>query len=242
VFSDAVGERSTASLVSGFVTQGVSHVSGVVIIGSGPGLGRSIARVFAKEGLPVALLARRQASADAVAADLEPFGVPTLAIAADSTDEAGLKGALDRVTQRFGLPDVVVYNAARIQRDTVESLSVSGHLEGWAVNVGGVITTAAHLLPRMAARGSGSFLVTGGMPEPVASYTSLSLGKAGVRALVTMLDEQYGPAGVHVATVTVYGTIAPGTSFDPDDIATHYVRLHDQSPTEWELETRHIGA
>jgi NAD(P)-dependent dehydrogenase (short-subunit alcohol dehydrogenase family) len=217
-------------------------MSGAVVIGSGPGLGRSIARAFAKEGFPIALLARRQASADAVAADLEPFGVPTLALAADATDEAGLTAALNKVTERCGIPDVVVYNAARIQRDTVESLPVRGHLDAWAVNVGGAITTAAHLLPPMAARGAGSFLVTGGMPEPVARYTSLSLGKAGVRALVTMLDDQYRSAGVHVATITVYGEIAPDTSFDPDDIAAHYVRLYRQSPAEWELEVRYTGA
>ncbi len=67
----------------------------------------------------------------------------------------------------------------------------------------------------MASRGTGTFIVTGGMPAPVAAYTSLSLGKAGVRALTQMLDEYYGPAGFHVATVTVYGGVAPGTAFDP---------------------------
>ncbi|MEC3981684.1 hypothetical protein [Amycolatopsis sp. H20-H5] len=48
---------------------------------------------------------------------------------------------------------------------------------------------------------------------------SLSLGKAGLRTLVALLDKQYGPAGVHLASVTVAGAVAPGTAFDPDDIA-----------------------
>ena len=93
----------------------------------------------------------------------------------------------------------------------------------------------------MARRGSGSFLLTGGMPEPKSAYVSLSLGKAGVRTLVDLLDQQYGSSGVHVASVTVGGTVAPGTEFDPDDIAEHYWRLHAQPRSAWESEVRYDG-
>jgi len=145
------------------------------------------------------------------------------------------------VVDRQGIPDAVIYNAALIRPDTPGALSARGHLDAWAVNVVGALSTAAQLLPLMAARGSGSFVVTGGMPQPVAAYTSLSLGKAGVRALVEMLDEHYGPAGVHAATVTVFGDIAPGTAFDPDEIAQHYWDLHQQPVGEWQLEVEHTG-
>ena len=74
------------------------------------------------------------------------------------------------------------------------------------------------------------------MPEPVPEVTSLSLGKAGIRALTQLLARAYEPRGVHVATVTVGGTVAPGTAYDPDDIADHYWRLHTQSAGAWERE------
>jgi NAD(P)-dependent dehydrogenase (short-subunit alcohol dehydrogenase family) len=134
---------------------------------------------------------------------------------------------------------VVVYNAAIIQPDAVGDLTARQHLDAWAVNVVGAITTAAHVVPAMAERGSGSFIITGGMPEPKAAYASLSLGKAGVRTLVTLLDQQYGAAGVHAATVTVGGAVAPGTAYDPDDIAENYWRLHTQSRDQWEHEVSH---
>lgn len=70
----------------------------------------------------------------------------------------------------------------------------------------------------------------------------LSLGKVGVRALTTMLAEQYGSLGIHVATVTVCGTVAPGTEFDPDRVAEHYWRLHRQGPDEWEQEVVFAGS
>ena len=80
-------------------------------------------------------------------------------------------------------------------------------------------------------------MITGGMSEPVPEVTSLSLGKAGVRAPTELLDKRFGPSDVHVATVTVGGAVAPGTAFDPDDIAEHYWRLHTQpEEEEWERE------
>ncbi|MFF4614295.1 SDR family NAD(P)-dependent oxidoreductase [Nonomuraea jabiensis] len=205
---------------------------GVVIIGAGPGIGRSVARRFAREGVPVALVSRTGTT-------LDLDGV--LAYKADSADEDRLRAALDAAAAELGTPDAVVYNAAIIRPDTPGEASVRAHLDAWAVNVVGALVAAAHVAPAMARRGSGSFLITGGMPEPKAQYVSLSLGKAGVRTLAALLDQEYGPSGVHVASVTVAGPVAPGTAFDPDDIAEHYWRLHTQPRERWEREVLHDG-
>jgi NAD(P)-dependent dehydrogenase (short-subunit alcohol dehydrogenase family) len=206
---------------------------GAVIIGAGPGIGLSVARRFAREGLPIALIARTAKSLDA--------DVRVVSLTADSSDETALRSALDTAADELGPPDVVVYNAAIIQADSLGDLSPRAHLDAWAVNVGGALTAAAHVLPAMARRGTGSFLLTGGMPEPRPDYVSLSLGKAGVRTLVSLLDQQYGSSGVHVASVTVAGAVAAGTDFDPDDIADHYWRLHTQPPHRWDREIIHSG-
>ncbi|WP_067962715.1 SDR family NAD(P)-dependent oxidoreductase [Nocardiopsis trehalosi] len=215
---------------------------GVVVIGAGPGIGRSVARRFAREGLPVALVARSAATLDGTAGDLAPFGVPVSRQTADAADEAALRAALDAAAAEVGPPDAVVYNAALIRPDTFGGLSTRDHLDAWAVNVVGAFTAAAHAAPGMARRGGGTFLVTGGMPEPKAEYLTLSLGKAGVRTLVDMVDQAYGPAGVHAASVTVAGPVAPGTAFDPDDIAEHYWRLHIQPRGRWEREVLYGGS
>ncbi|WP_433515208.1 SDR family NAD(P)-dependent oxidoreductase [Nonomuraea sp. CA-143628] len=216
-------------------------MSGAVIIGAGPGIGQAVARRFAREGLPITLIARSEQTLRAAAEVVAPSGVPIVTSAADSTDQAGLNAALDQAVSEHGVPDAVVYNAAIIQADAPGELSVRGHMEAWAVNVVGALNAAAHVAPAMAARGSGTFLITGGMPEPKPQYVSLSLGKAGVRALVTLLDEEYGPSGVHVASVTVAGPVAPGTDFDPDDIAERYWQLHTQPRDRWQREVLHAG-
>jgi NAD(P)-dependent dehydrogenase (short-subunit alcohol dehydrogenase family) len=207
-----------------------------LVVGAGPGLGRSIALAFAGPGDAVSLVARNPERVAAIADEVRGTGAQADTFTADVRDEAGLRTAIGESLARFGTPDVLVYNAAIIQWDVLGELDAAGQEQAWGVNVVGALTAASAVLPRMAERGSGSFLVTGGIPTPIPSYVSLSLGKAGVRAMTELLATQYGPAGVHVATVTVGGPVAPGTPLDPDAIATHYVRLHEQARGDWERE------
>jgi NAD(P)-dependent dehydrogenase (short-subunit alcohol dehydrogenase family) len=207
-------------------------VGTAIVIGAGPGIGLSVARRIAREGLSVGVIARAGptvASSVAALSDHDVHGV-----AADATDETALRRALDEIVDRLGPPELLVYNAALIRADAVGELTAAQHLDAWAVNVVGAITAAAHVAPGMAERGRGTIVITGGMPEPLPAYTSLSLGKAGVRTLVTLLHATYGDAGVHAASVTVLGEVAPDTAFDPDDIAEHYWRLHVQAPGAWQ--------
>ncbi|MED7925663.1 SDR family NAD(P)-dependent oxidoreductase [Nonomuraea sp. LP-02] len=205
---------------------------GAVIIGAGPGIGRSVARRFAAEGMPVALVSRTGRTLDVAGAR---------SYSADCADEDALRAALDAARADLGVPEVVVYNAAIIRPDTAGEATMRAHLDAWAVDVVGALVAAAHLAPAMAGRGGGTFIVTGGMPEPKREYVSLSLGKSGVRTLVALLDQEYGPSGVHVASVTVAGPVAPGTPFDPDDIAEHYWHLHTQPRDRWQHEVLHAG-
>jgi NAD(P)-dependent dehydrogenase (short-subunit alcohol dehydrogenase family) len=200
-----------------------------------------VARRLADEGLPVAVLARSAATIERTLRSLEAAGTETTGLTADVTDEAGLRAALDQAVDRFGVPDLLVYNAALIQWDPVGELTAQQHLDAWAVNVVGAITAVAHLGPAMAEAGRGTILLTGGMPDPIPEVTSLSLGKAGVRALTELLASAYEPSGVHVATVTVGGAVAPGSAFDPDEIAEDFWRVHTQPEGAWEREVVYTG-
>jgi NAD(P)-dependent dehydrogenase (short-subunit alcohol dehydrogenase family) len=215
-------------------------MSGAVIIGAGPGLGAALARRFAREGLAVALIARGPGVAD-LAAAIKAEGGTALALRADVTDAAALRTALDTAVTTHGIPDLLVYNAAIIRRDRPGELTRDQHLRAWEVNVLGALDAATHLAPPMAEHGGGTILFTGGMPLPDARYTSLSLGKAGLRTLTTMLDQEYRPRGIHVAMVTIEAEIVAGTATDPDLIAEHYWTLHRQPVGAWQLEVTHAG-
>ena len=210
-----------------------------LVLGVGPGIGTAVARRFARDGGHVGLVARSTDSIDPATAAVRDAGGTPWTATADVTDEAGLRGTLDRYLAEVGVPDVLVYNAAIIRTDEPGELSAEEQLGTWAVNVVGAITAATVVLPLMAERGSGTVLVTSGMPVPDPALTSLSLGKAGVRALVELLDSRHGPDGVHVASVTVTGPVEPGSTWDPDEIAERYAELHAQPREDWQREVVH---
>lgn len=211
-----------------------------IVIGAGPGIGAAVARRLAREGLAVGVIARSRATVADTLAQLP--AARSLGLTADVTDEAGLRSALDELVERLGVPQVLVYNAALIRSDVVGELSAQAQLDSYAVNVVGAITAVSHLAPCMAEAGGGTVLLTGGMADPSPRATSLSLGKAGVRALTVILDKTYGPAGVHVATVTVAGGVELGGPFDPDEIAERYWQLHLQPRHGWEREVLYMGS
>ncbi|NJL35119.1 MAG: short-chain dehydrogenase, partial [Chloroflexaceae bacterium] len=84
----------------------------------------------------------------------------------------------------------------------------------------------------------GTILFTGGglALDPYAQYASLAIGKAGLRSLTYTLGAELEPQGIHVATVTIAGTVQPGTFFAPDLIAEQYWNLHTQAPGTWQRE------
>ncbi len=216
-------------------------MSGAFIIGAGPGIGMSVARRFAAAGMPVGLVARTTASNGSTRAAVAAAGVTVAGATADAGQDDQLTAALDALTGQLGVPDALIYNAGLIRRDRPGELSRQQHVTAYAINVLGALTAAVHLAPAIAEAGGGTILITGGMPEPDPAVTSLSLGKAGVRALTKLLAAEYGPSGVHVATVTVAGAVAPGSRFDPDRIAEYYWRLHAQSRGAWEHEVVFTG-
>lgn len=67
-----------------------------------------------------------------------------------------------------------------------------------------------------------------GYPSPQAP--SLSVGKAGIRALALMLAEELAPMGIRVGTVTIAGQVEPGTAFAPERIAEACLSLHRGQP------------
>jgi NAD(P)-dependent dehydrogenase (short-subunit alcohol dehydrogenase family) len=211
---------------------GMTSPANAVIIGHGPGIGAAVARAFGREGMSLSLLARDSARLNAAVADLATEGHVAAAFPADAADDASLTAALAAARTRFGEPEVLVYNAATWRPGPVLAADAAGFVSDFRVCVTGALTASAAVVPAMRARGRGTLLFTGGgfalFPSPVAP--SLSIGKAGIRALALMLARELAPSGIRVGTVTIMGTVRPGTRFDPDLIAQRYIDLHRGRP------------
>src|SRR5690625_3664634 len=85
----------------------------VLITGSSRGIGAALAEAFAREGAHVVInYVSSQERAEALAARLaEQYGIETLAIKADVTDEAAVKAMIRDIVEYFDTLDVVVNNA-----------------------------------------------------------------------------------------------------------------------------------
>jgi short-subunit dehydrogenase len=210
----------------------------VLILGAGPGLGAAIARRFGREGFSVTLVARRQQALADLADQLRAAGLSVDTVIADAGDPHGFRTTLEDLSRRVA-PGVVVYNAAVIAIDGILTSDTDYLLSAYAVDVLGAVTAAQVFTPAMRQSGGGTFLATGGYgalaPEP--DHATLSLGKAGLRAAVSLLHDELKADGVHVAAVTIRGAIASGTALDPDDIADTYWALHAQPAAEWSADT-----
>jgi NAD(P)-dependent dehydrogenase (short-subunit alcohol dehydrogenase family) len=200
------------------------------VIGFGPGLGVAIARRFAAEGYAVLGLARDPGRHAALA------GPGIRLAAADAADPASLAAALAEGAE------VLVYNAYRatIAMPGPSALAPTALVEDFTVNVAGALAAAQAVLPGMRAAGRGTILLTGGglalNPLNWLPAASLAIGKAGLRSLALTLHAELAPEGVHAATVTVDGAVAPGTPFDPDLVAAAFWALHRDPPGAFRAE------
>ena len=215
----------------------------IFIVGMGPGVSAAVARRFAREGFAVGAVARDPAKLAAQVDDLRAAKFRAAGVPADAGDPQSLQQALARLRTELGDADVLVYNAAGVTYRPLAELDAARFAVDLSVSVGGALVAAQSVLPAMRARGSGTLLLTGGgfAFEPVPELASLGVGKAGVRNLAFSLHADLKDSGIHAATVTICGPVAPDTAFDPDRIADAYWQLHEQPAGAFEREVQFKG-
>lgn len=207
-------------------------------IGAGPGMGLATAERFAKEGFRVVLSARNTAKTEELAKQLKSKGYQADVLTVDTSAPQNVATLISQVEKQFGGIDVLHYNAASKRKATIAEQPAGTFNTDLAVNVGGAQAAIQAASPKMLKRGTGSVLLTGGgfALQPHPDYLSLSIGKAGIRALAQGLFESFKDKGVHVATVTVAGFVEPGSK-DADAVAEHFWQLHNQPNGAWTVET-----
>jgi NAD(P)-dependent dehydrogenase (short-subunit alcohol dehydrogenase family) len=84
----------------------------VLVTGGGTGLGKAIAAEFARLGASVVIASRKSEHLEAGRAAMQSLGAPVLSVPCDIRDPASVSAAFDAAEEAFGLPDVLVNNAA----------------------------------------------------------------------------------------------------------------------------------
>jgi short-subunit dehydrogenase len=209
-----------------------------VIVGFGTGVSMGVARAFGKEEYALALVARNPAKLLDNAQTLKADGYVVQTFAADAGEEASLVQAFIKIRAELGDPEVLIYNAAAFTLGKPSAIASEALMADLRVNVAGALVAVQQVLPAMQAKRKGTILLTGGglALNPFADASSLAIGKAGIRSLAFSLAQELTSSGIHVGTVTICGTVQPGTHFDPDTIAQSYMALHKQTSEAWQTE------
>jgi NAD(P)-dependent dehydrogenase (short-subunit alcohol dehydrogenase family) len=218
-----------------------------LIVGTGPGLSASLARLFAKKGLAVAVAARRT---DKLVALAEETGATVHRCnAADPKDVAAL---FDAVEQGGASPDVVVYNASGRVRGPLVELPPDDVKRGIEVTAFGAFLVSQQAARRMLPGNHGAIFLTGATAgvKGFALSATFAMGKFALRGLAQSMARELSPKGIHVAHFVIDGGIRsasramaaddPDSMLDPDAIADVYwsTLMQHRSAWSWEIEVR----
>jgi NAD(P)-dependent dehydrogenase (short-subunit alcohol dehydrogenase family) len=218
-----------------------------LIVGAGEGLSASLARLFAKQDIRVALAARKVEKLGAICNE-----TGASAFACDATEAEEVERLFGLVEREIGRPDVVVYNASARARGAFLDLVPAEVANSIAVSAFGGFLVAQQAVARMLPNKHGAILFTGASAS-VKGYPQsapFAMGKFALRGLAQSMARELSPQNIHVAHFVIDGGIRsaartdppdrPDSMLDPDAIALSYWNVLQQprSAWSWELELR----
>ena len=218
-----------------------------LIVGAGEGLSASLARLFAREGIRVALASRSIEKLGALCAETK-----ARAYACNAADPDEVERLFGLVEREIGTPDLVVYNASARARGPLIDLVPADVAQAIAVSAFGGFLVAQQAAKRMLPNKHGAILFTGASAsvKGYAQSSSFAMGKFALRGLAQSMARELSPQGLHIAHFVIDGGIRsatraepadrPDSMLDPDAIALSYwsVLQQPRSAWTWEVELR----
>ncbi|HEX4493019.1 MAG TPA: SDR family oxidoreductase [Acidimicrobiia bacterium] len=173
----------------------------VVVTGGGTGLGKAIASEFARLGAAIVVMSRKPDHLDAAREAITALGADVLAVTCDIRDAESIAGAFDAATERFGLPAVLVNNAAANFPVPSEDLSPNGWRTVVDITLNGTFFCAREFARRHLAAGTPASIINVGATYAWTGgpgFAHSAAAKAGVKNLTESLAVEWGPYGIQV--------------------------------------------
>jgi len=155
----------------------------IALTGASAGVGRALARRFARDGAQIGLIARDPGRLDATAAEVEDLGGRALAIPCDVADAAAVDAAADRIESAFGPIDIWINAAMVTVLSPVHAMTAEEYRRVTDVTYLGFVHGTLSALKRMRGRDHGHIVQVGS----ALSYRSIPLQSAYCGAKHAML-------------------------------------------------------
>ncbi len=175
-----------------------------LVTGSGRGIGRAIARLFAQEGAAVFLTARTEKELDAVATEISNNGGRAGYVSADLSQEADVALAVAAARETFGKIDILVNNAGHYGPVVaVEDYPLAEFDNVIAVHLRAAFLLSKLVLPEMYARQSGVILNISSLSAKAAYSwgSAYAAAKAGMLGLTRVTAAEAARKGVRVNAI-----------------------------------------
>ena len=213
----------------------------VLIVGVGPGLSSSIARLCASRKMKVILAARNIEKLENLKKEID-----AITISCDASDVKSVQNLFKEI-DKIGVPNLVIYNPSMRVKGSITEIDAIQVQKAINVTCFGAFLVSQEASKRMLERKSGSIFFTGATAgvKGFANSSAFAMGKFALRGLAQSLARELHPQNIHIGHFVIDGAIGREPYGDyqtmhPDEIAKSYLSFYDQEKTSWawEIELR----
>ena len=213
----------------------------VLIVGTGPGLSSSLARLCASKGMKVVLASRNFEKLKDLKKEIEAE-----TFICDASNVKDVSNLFKQTDKLIGIPNLVIYNASSSpKKSSVVELDPIETQKYIIITCFGAFLVAQEAAKRMLKRKSGNIFFTGATAgiKGFANSSAFAMGKFGLRGLVQSLARELHPQNIHIAHFVIDGAIGKKPyghliypTIDPDEIAKTYLQFYNQNKSAWSWE------
>ena len=214
-----------------------------IITGGGTGIGRGIARTFAREGADLVLAARTKSRLDSAAEEVRALGSAVVVAPTDVTVEAQVIALFERTMQEFGKVDILVNNSGAFDGGPLDELTLETWQKVVDVNLTGPFLCSREAMKIMKQQGGGRIVNIGSISAQKprmhsVPYSTTKRGLAGLTHATALEGRDFGVVAscLHPGNTTVErGTVVSDQDAEPmmstEDIAAAALAMVALPPT-----------
>ena len=199
--TELMGLPEPAALGASALPAGTYDGECVFVTGGGTGLGRAIATEFGRLGASIVIASRKPEHLEQGEASMREVGANVLTVTCDIREPDSIAAAFDAAVGAFGLPSVLVNNAAANFPVPAEDMSPNAWRTVVDITLNGTYFCAREFGRRhLAASTPGSIINVGASYAWTGGpgFAHSAAAKAGVKNMVETLAVEWGPYGIQV--------------------------------------------
>lgn len=195
----------------------------VIVTGASKGIGREMAKVFAREGAKLVLVARDEGQLKALAKELHD----AIYVVADVRDEQAMEKAAQTALDKWGRIDVLLANAGICLEHKLEHMGLENWQETIDVNLKGAFLSLKCVLPTMKKQKKGKVVFTSSVTGPVAAmpgFAHYGASKSGLSGLVRTAAIELAKYHINVNAIEPGNILSEGMLALGDEHLKQHVR------------------